>query len=44
METYTMEKAIQKAVKIPPIAYSYHSAESLTIKKDIPYYILMLLR
>lgn len=37
METYTMEKAIQKAVKIPPIAYSYHGAESLTIKKDIPY-------
>lgn len=37
METYTMDKAIQKAVKIPPIAYSYSGAESLTIKKDIPY-------
>lgn len=37
MEDYTLEKAIKKAVKIPPIAYPYNGADFLTIKKDISY-------
>lgn len=32
-----MEKAVKKAVKIPPIAYSYCGQDELTIKHDIPY-------
>lgn len=37
MENYTMEKAIKKSAKIPPIAYPYSGKEFLTIKNDIPY-------
>lgn len=37
MDNYTMEKAVKKAVKIPPIAYSYSGQDVLTIKHDIPY-------
>lgn len=37
MENYTMETAIKKSVKIPPIAYQYAGKENLTINHDIPY-------
>lgn len=41
MENYTMEKAIKKAVKIPPIAYPYNGTDFLTIKKISPIAIRM---
>lgn len=37
MQEYTMSNAIQKNIKIPPIAYAYNGAEKLTIKRDITY-------
>lgn len=37
MENYTMDKAIKKSVKIPPIAYQYSDQEFLTIQNDITY-------
>lgn len=38
MENYTMDKAIKKSVKIPPIAYQYSGQEFLTIQNDITYW------
>ena len=37
MATYTMSQALQKNIKIPPIAYEYNGAEELVIKRDLTY-------
>lgn len=40
MAEHTMSQAIQKNIKIPPIAYDYCGTEKLTIKRDIAYCVI----